>query len=94
MAQRLLDFLTERLEPFYNFASLFAFKQKFKPRWEPVYLIYPGVSALPAISIAILRAYLPGLGLREIADLLGDAADAGTRVLRERLQGAVVAGRG
>lgn len=82
--QRLLDLLALRLEPFYGFRSLFAFKQKFLPRWEPVYLIFPGVANLPRISVAIVRAYLPELGLREVADLLGEAADVGARGRRER----------
>jgi len=33
-----------------------------------------------------VRAYLPDLGLREIAELLGDAAGSGARGLRERLR--------
>lgn len=84
--QRLLDLLAERLEPFYGFRSLFAFKQKFRPRWEPVYLIFPSVATLPQISVAIVRAYLPSLGLYEVAELLGDAAGSGARGLRERLR--------
>jgi phosphatidylglycerol lysyltransferase len=91
--QRLLDLLAERLEPFYGFRSLFAFKQKFQPRWEPVYLVFPGIANLPRICVAIVRAYLPNLGLREVADLLGDVADAGTRGRREaRPETAPVAG--
>lgn len=65
--QQLLDLLADRLEPFYGFRSLFAFKQKFRPRWEPVYLIFPSVATLPQLSVAIVRAYLPDLGLREVA---------------------------
>ncbi|HEU5330768.1 MAG TPA: DUF2156 domain-containing protein [Thermomicrobiales bacterium] len=68
--QRALDLLTELLEPFYGFESLFAFKRKFKPRWEPVYLVFPGVGALPRISVAIVRAYLPNLGRRDVLELL------------------------
>lgn len=85
--QRALDLLAERLEPFYGFRSLLAFKQKFQPRWEPVYLIFPGVGTLPRISLAILRAYLPGLGLREVRDLLGEAARAAPRPRRDRAPG-------
>lgn len=77
--QRALDLLADRLEPFYSFRSLLAFKQKFRPRWEPVYLVFPGVASLPRISLAIVRAYLPGLGLREVRDLLAEAARSGVR---------------
>jgi lysylphosphatidylglycerol synthetase-like protein (DUF2156 family) len=75
--QRLLDLLAERLEPYYGFRSLFAFKQKFQPRWEPIYLIFPGVADLPRICVAIVRAYLPTLGLREVAELLGEGRSSG-----------------
>lgn len=68
--QRALDFLAERLEPYYGFRSLLAFKQKFKPRYEPLYLAFPGTGDLPRCTLAILRAYLPGLGLAEVADLV------------------------
>jgi lysylphosphatidylglycerol synthetase-like protein (DUF2156 family) len=77
--QRALDLLADRLEPFYGFRSLLAFKQKFRPRWEPIYLVFPGVASLPRISLAIVRAYLPGLGLREVRDLLAEAARSGVR---------------
>lgn len=71
--RRALDLLADRLEPLYGFRSLLAFKQKFRPRWEPIYLVFPGVGALPRISLAILRAYLPGLGLRAARELLDEA---------------------
>lgn len=79
MLQRALDFLADRLEPYYGFRSLLAFKRKFKPRWEPVYLVFPRVTELPRISYAILRAYLPDLGLREVRDLLGDVVRPAVR---------------
>lgn len=58
------------IEPFYSIRSLFEFKSKFSPRWEPVYIAYPGASALPKIGYAIMRAYLPNLGLEEIRALV------------------------
>ncbi|MFN8513419.1 MAG: hypothetical protein U0841_12680 [Chloroflexia bacterium] len=39
----------------------------------------PGVASLPRISLAIVRAHLPGLGLREVRDLLAEAARSGVR---------------
>ncbi len=62
---RLLDWLGATLEPVYGFRSLLAFKAKFQPRYEPLYMLYPDAAALPAIGNAITRAYLPTLTLRE-----------------------------
>jgi lysylphosphatidylglycerol synthetase-like protein (DUF2156 family) len=62
---RLLDWLGATLEPVYGFRSLLAFKAKFQPRYEPLYMLYPDAAALPAIGNAITRAYLPTLNLGE-----------------------------
>ena len=60
---------------FYRFGSLFAFKKKFQPDWQGVYLVYHGHTTLPRIALAILRAHLPELGPRAIIDLLGGSAE-------------------
>jgi lysylphosphatidylglycerol synthetase-like protein (DUF2156 family) len=57
------------LEPLYGFRSLHAFKAKFSPRSEPLYLVYPDDLALPRISVALTRAYLPGVRLRDLVAL-------------------------
>jgi phosphatidylglycerol lysyltransferase len=36
-------------ENFYNFQGLRAYKEKFKPRWKPKYIVSPAGLALPAI---------------------------------------------
>jgi lysylphosphatidylglycerol synthetase-like protein (DUF2156 family) len=54
----------------YGFRSLLAFKAKFQPRYEPLFLAYPDPVALPAIGVAIGRAYLPDLTARQSARLL------------------------
>ena len=59
------------LEPVYGFRSLLAFKAKFQPEYRPLYLAYPDPAALPAIGLAIGRAYLPDLTARQSARLLG-----------------------
>lgn len=59
----------ERLEPLYGFRTLSAFKAKFQPRLEPLYLVYPGDSSLPRIAVALTRAYLPEVRLRDLAVL-------------------------
>jgi lysylphosphatidylglycerol synthetase-like protein (DUF2156 family) len=66
---RALDRLATRLEPYYGFRSLHAFKAKFSPRFEPLYLVYPDDLALPRIGVALVRAYLPGVRLRDLAAL-------------------------
>lgn len=68
--QRVLDLAGRALEPVYGFRSLLAFKAKFQPRYEPLYLTYPDPVALPAIGIAIGRAYLPDMTTRQYGRLL------------------------
>jgi lysylphosphatidylglycerol synthetase-like protein (DUF2156 family) len=69
--QRLLDVAGQALEPVYGFRSLLAFKAKFQPEYRPLYLVYPDPVALPAIGLAIGRAYLPDLTARQSARLVG-----------------------
>jgi len=56
---KVLDILAASLEPAYGFRSLLAFKAKFQPTYNPLYLTYPGATDLPTIANAIGRAYLP-----------------------------------
>lgn len=75
---RTLGWLGGLLEPAYGFRTLHAFKAKFHPRWEPLYLAYPDPAALPAIATALTHAYVPhataaqqlGLARRVAAGLL------------------------
>ncbi len=64
-----LDRLATNLEPYYGFRSLHAFKAKFHPRFEPLYLVFPDEAALPRIGMALSRAYLPTAGLRDLPAL-------------------------
>ncbi|GAA3233010.1 DUF2156 domain-containing protein [Pseudonocardia petroleophila] len=68
--QRVLDVAGHALEPVYGFRSLLAFKAKFQPTYEPLFLAYPDPVALPAIGVAVGRAYLPDLTARQSARLL------------------------
>lgn len=56
--QKILDVMGKLAEPMYGFASLHAFKAKFQPRREPLYLVYRGTGDLPRIGVAVLAAYL------------------------------------
>jgi phosphatidylglycerol lysyltransferase len=67
--ERLLDLLGAVMEPHYGFRSLHAFKNKFSPRYEPLYLAYRDEGDLPRIGIALTRAYLPDAGVRELVKL-------------------------
>ena len=58
--ERALHYIYKNVNRFYNFRGLHAFKEKFHPGWSPRYLVYPGASNLPAISIALLNANLGG----------------------------------
>jgi phosphatidylglycerol lysyltransferase len=66
---RTLGFLSSSLEPFYGFRSLLRFKRKFQPEQRPLIMAYPDPVALPAIGVALVRAYLPQLSVRQAATL-------------------------
>lgn len=57
--QQLLGWLYEHGGSVYAAKGLFRFKDKFAPRWEPMYLAYPRAADLPRIALAALRAFLP-----------------------------------
>src|SRR4051812_37280774 len=58
-----------RLEPYYGFRSLQAFKSKFQPTHAPLYLVFPDEGALPRIGLALSRAYLPEAGVRDLLSI-------------------------
>src|SRR5204863_8049454 len=69
-AQRVLDRVGHAVEPVYGFGSLLAFKAKFQPVYRPLMLAYPESAALPGIAVAIVRAYLPALTVRQAVRLV------------------------
>ena len=68
---RLLEGLGALLEPVYGFKSLLTFKSKFRPRYEPLFMVYPDAAALPSIANAVGRAYLPKVSIRQSLRLAG-----------------------
>ncbi|HSX19139.1 MAG TPA: phosphatidylglycerol lysyltransferase domain-containing protein [Candidatus Saccharimonadales bacterium] len=52
------SFIFNNLNQFYNYRSLFKFKAKFKPSWEPRYLLYESDAKLLSITLAIVKVHL------------------------------------
>jgi lysylphosphatidylglycerol synthetase-like protein (DUF2156 family) len=69
IAAGLLEYLGRTLEPVYGFRSLLTFKSKFQPEFAPVFMAFPDPVALPEIGLALARAYLPSLSVREMVTL-------------------------
>ena len=72
-----LDRLGGTLEPYYGFRSLHAFKAKFQPRIDPLYLVFPEEADLPRIGLALSRAYLPDAGVGDLCSTLARSGRAG-----------------
>jgi phosphatidylglycerol lysyltransferase len=56
VVERVMHFIYEHVNQFYNFKGLHAFKEKFHPEWSPRYLIYPGVTSLTQAWLAVTQA--------------------------------------
>lgn len=65
--ERVLRQLSVLLEPAYGFRSLANFKKKFQPEFAPMWMVYPEPAHLPAIGLALMRCYAPGLTLARAA---------------------------
>ncbi|WP_243400036.1 bifunctional lysylphosphatidylglycerol flippase/synthetase MprF [Arthrobacter glacialis] len=61
----LLDTLANTLEPAYGFHSLFKFKSKFNPEYQTMHMAFADPLKLPAIGVAIGKAYLPDMGPKD-----------------------------
>lgn len=73
LAQRLLGVVYERFDMVYNFRSLFQFKEKFQPRWEPVYLMRWGAANPVRVARALLHAHLPRLDFATTVRVVGSS---------------------
>jgi phosphatidylglycerol lysyltransferase len=56
--QQLCYFISRRFGGLAGATSLYNFKRKFQPRWEPRYLVYPSTLALPRVGLALATAHL------------------------------------
>lgn len=59
-------FLFNNFNQFYNYQSLFKFKDKFAPSWQSRYLVYKSDVKLISISLAIVKAHTKGSLLQTI----------------------------
>lgn len=65
--ERVLRQLSALLEPAYGFRSLANFKKKFQPDFAPMWMVYPDPAHLPAVGLALMRCYAPGLTVARAA---------------------------
>jgi len=61
--ERTLGRVARRFESYYAFSGLRAFKEKFRPEWQPRYLAYPSLQSLPRLLVA-LTELTPGSAVR------------------------------
>ena len=54
--ERVMHFIYENVNQFYNFKGLHEFKEKFHPNWSPRFLICDGVANLPTAWLAVVQA--------------------------------------
>lgn len=54
--ERLLAAIRDHAGRAFRFVGVFEFKSKWRPRWEPRYLAYPGTAQLPQAALALVRA--------------------------------------
>lgn len=52
---RVMHFVYEHINQFYNFKGLHEFKNKFCPQWSPRYLVYPGLASLVEVWAAVVQ---------------------------------------
>lgn len=54
--EKAIHYLYTHMNRFYGFEGLRAYKAKFKPRWEPRYLVFAGYANLMQTVVALIRA--------------------------------------
>jgi phosphatidylglycerol lysyltransferase len=53
---RILHWIYEHVNQFYNFKGLHEYKEKFHPGWSPRYLVYPSTTNLAQAWVAVVQA--------------------------------------
>jgi len=54
--ERILHWIYEHVNQFYNFKGLHEYKEKFHPGWSPRYLVYPSTTNLAQAWVAVVQA--------------------------------------
>jgi len=57
LLERIRQLIYQHFNSFFSFQGLNHFKKKFQPRWEPRYLVYPSLAAMPRVILALMRAH-------------------------------------
>ncbi len=86
LAEKAMHYVYDHVNQYYNFQGLHAFKEKFRPTWEPRYIVFPNYATLPGVWAALALAssgdrYLIG-NLRDLPPTLKRMA----RLVNERYQ--------
>lgn len=92
-AARVLRAVSERDSKAFNFRGLRVYKEKWKPRWEPRYLMYPSELSLARIGYAVARVgelrpsapMLLRLGLPDVTAAPLDEARSGIAEMRSEI---------
>ena len=54
--EKVMHWVYENVNQFYNFKGLHSYKEKFHPEWSPRYIIYPGAANLAPGWLAVVQA--------------------------------------
>lgn len=66
LIEKVMQWAAVKFEPYYGFASLHRFKEKFQPVHEPMYFCYKNADQLPLIGLAIGRAYMNDANFKDL----------------------------
>lgn len=69
--ERVVHFVYEHVNQFYNFKGLHTFKEKFHPHWSPRYIVYAGIANLTPAFMAVTQASSGGGKLISLAKTSG-----------------------
>lgn len=82
--ERALNYVYHHMNQFYSFKGLHTFKSKFRPEWQPRYLIYQSPTSLPQVALSIIHANSGGAYLKAlVASAFATFRSRGTGARRE-----------